>query len=154
MGWNLPTAAELDAERRGKPLTKPSQVERIAKKQARKAEVSKAKGKALRTDRARLSAIREACYERDKGRCRACGLVVQLRDSNPFLVAECDHLKPRSQGGSDELENRATLCLNCHHAKHQALLQITGDPNDTLSFTEYDATSGRTVRTWESGVPQ
>ncbi len=136
------------------PLTKPSKVARIEKKQATKAEVSKARAKSDKADKARLAAIREACWQRDKAQCRACGRQVELYDLNALNMGHAHHLIYRSALGSDELQNRCWLCPRCHEAEHRALLQITGDPDAVLTFKEYDATSGKLLKTWESPVPR
>lgn len=155
MSLNLPTAAELDAERRGKPLTKPSKVARIEKKHETKAAVSKARGKAEKEDLARKAAIREACYVRDHGRCRACEKPVELRHDNWLRLAECHHMKYRSQQGSDELSNRITFCQKCHEDEHKKnKLQVKGDPNDVLHFTALNPETGQVLRVWQSEVPR
>lgn len=49
--------------------------------------------------------VREEMYERDGWRCFECGRSDTLTPH---------HITPRSQGGSDTLENLITLCLDDH----------------------------------------
>lgn len=105
-------------------------------------------------DEARIieDAIREATYKRDAGRCRATGVPLMLHSRNPFLVAHCHHRQYRSAQGSDEMFNRITLSPEAHVAEHDGLLEISGEPNGTLTFTKKDA-YGRILRTWDSPNP-
>lgn len=48
-------------------------------------------------------------FERDEYRCQYCGISV---DS-----PHCDHVFPRSRGGSDEIENLITACPRCNISK-------------------------------------
>ncbi len=48
------------------------------------------------------------CIERD-GKCRMC---------QSTRCLDADHIKARSSGGTDELENLRTLCRSCHHKRH------------------------------------
>jgi len=60
----------------------------------------------------RIEALR-----RDRFRCRAPGC-----GNSRFL--EVHHVKPRSQGGANELENLITLCSGCHRLHHEGRLKI------------------------------
>ncbi len=51
----------------------------------------------------------QAAYERDGRRCRYCGA-----KDRPLTI---DHLVPRSQGGSDFIENLVVCCRNCNSRK-------------------------------------
>lgn len=56
--------------------------------------------------------IVNAVWVMDNGLCRNCkskGLIVPGND--------VDHIKPISQGGSNELSNLQLLCKNCHKQK-------------------------------------
>ena len=53
---------------------------------------------------------RQAVLIRDNCRCRACG----FSDS---LTMEIDHVKPRSLGGLDDLDNLQALCSFCNNTK-------------------------------------
>lgn len=154
MRLNLPTLAEIEQERAGKALTKPSKVARLEKKAETKAAMSKARAKAEKADKARLAAIREACFMRDHGRCRSCNRELELMGVYALKVAHAHHLTYRSQQGSDELSNRCILCPKCHEAEHLGKLEISGDPNGVLRFTERQGESGKAGRTWTSEVPR
>ena len=56
---------------------------------------------------------REATRQRAGGRCE--GRVRGTRCPNPG--GHCDHIKPRSLGGTDELRNLQWLCEPCHSRK-------------------------------------
>ena len=62
----------------------------------------------------------EALIARDGMRCQGCG---REFDSPRYL--ELDHKTPRSEGGSNDLENRALLCGPCNRTKSNTLT-LTG----------------------------
>jgi len=62
-------------------------------------------------------ARRTEVLERDRFRCRAPGC-----DNSRFL--EVHHVKPKSRGGGNELENLITLCSGCHRLHHEGRLKI------------------------------
>ena len=70
------------------------------------------KNKAIRFDlktaagRRKEKAVKDAVWKRDMGVCQLCG-----RD---IMVGEYHHVKFKSQGGGDELENRQLQCFDCH----------------------------------------
>lgn len=51
---------------------------------------------------------KELVYERDQNKCQKCGSVVDLT---------IDHIIPRLQGGSNELDNLQLLCRQCNAIK-------------------------------------
>ena len=53
---------------------------------------------------------KQAVLIRDNCRCRSCG----FSDS---LTMEIDHVKPRSLGGSDDLDSLQALCSFCNNTK-------------------------------------
>ena len=53
---------------------------------------------------------------RDNCRCRACGF------SDSFTL-EIDHVKPRSLGGSDDLDNLQVLCSFCNNTKKNVIIE-------------------------------
>ena len=55
------------------------------------------------------AARRMTVFKRDDYTCRYCGLRVES--------PHCDHVFPRSRGGSDDLENLATACPACNLSK-------------------------------------
>ena len=52
------------------------------------------------------SKYRKKVYERDGGKCDWCGEI-----TNTWTV---DHIVSRCHGGSDDIDNLRTLCLDCH----------------------------------------
>lgn len=58
--------------------------------------------------------LREQVLQRDKCRCRECGIQVILEKG---LMSNIHHIQPRSAGGLDVLENLITLCEPCHVTK-------------------------------------
>ena len=59
---------------------------------------------------------RQDVLNRDNCRCRACG----FSDS---LTLEIDHVKPRSLGGSDSLDNLQALCSFCNNTKKNVRIE-------------------------------
>ena len=71
-------------------------------------------------------ATRQAVLARDGYRCsiRGCG-------NTQFL--EVHHIRPRSEGGSNKLENLAAICSSCHQLLHEKglaspLLRLPEEP--------------------------
>ena len=44
--------------------------------------------------------------------CREC-----IRQGNTTLATICDHIIPKSQGGTDDMNNLQPLCTDCHDEK-------------------------------------
>ena len=63
------------------------------------------KGVCIRKD------LRLAIYLRDDFRCVYC--LADLRDAQPFDIS-LDHIKPQSQGGTNEASNMITACRSCN----------------------------------------
>ena len=55
--------------------------------------------------------MRERVLRRDHGLCQRC-----LRANRVQAGNECHHIKPKAQGGTDDMENLETLCHDCHEA--------------------------------------
>jgi 5-methylcytosine-specific restriction endonuclease McrA len=55
-------------------------------------------------------ANRRAVFERDEYRCRYCGIDVG-EDGH------CDHVIPKSRGGTDDVDNLVTACEQCNCSK-------------------------------------
>lgn len=53
---------------------------------------------------------RQRVFERDNFTCRKCGAYVGLSGI-------CDHIRARSQGGSDDMRNLQCLCRQCSKIK-------------------------------------
>jgi hypothetical protein len=96
---------------------------------------------------------RAEVYARDRGRCRATGVKLLLHGPDPFTVAHIHHIVYRSAGGKDETWNLCVLDPTWHDLEHAGRLDIEGNADATLSFTERD-TKGNIVRVWESECPR
>lgn len=136
----------------GAPLWKPSPLEVAERKAQRKVSRRAAKLALERAEREYQQAIRLQVFIRDGFRCRACDALVKLYSDNPLTVGHAHHVVYRSAGGSDELHNRLLLCAYCHDREHRHLLRITGTPDATVTFEQFNPETGRLLRTWESTV--
>jgi predicted restriction endonuclease len=58
--------------------------------------------------------VRFQVLKRDLYRCQLCGVAAQ---DGPHVRLEVDHIIPRSKGGSDDIENKHTLCFACNRGK-------------------------------------
>lgn len=65
-------------------------------------------------------ARRSEILRRNRFRCQALGC-----NNSRFL--EVHHVKPRSQGGGNELDNLVTLCSGCHRLHHERRLKVLTD---------------------------
>ncbi|MBN2024067.1 MAG: HNH endonuclease [Pirellulales bacterium] len=66
----------------------------------------------------RWRSLRLAVFRRDHWICRACGKACASgRLAAPADRAHCDHVVPKEQGGTDEIDNLQTLCGSCHSRK-------------------------------------
>jgi 5-methylcytosine-specific restriction endonuclease McrA len=73
-----------------------------------------------------VSSWAKECYERDNWHCRSCNRTQSLQPH---------HIKFRSHGGTDTLDNLLTLCWQCHRAVHDGFLKITIDSDlGTIHF--------------------
>lgn len=58
---------------------------------------------------------RKKVYRRDDYKCQNCG---DEGGPNGDIELHAHHIVPKSEGGSDNLSNLATLCYECHNAVH------------------------------------
>ena len=56
--------------------------------------------------------LRKQAMTRDDWLCQPC-----LRKGRATPATECDHITPKSQGGTDDLDNLQAICTDCHKAK-------------------------------------
>ena len=87
-----------------------------------------------------LANLREAVFTRDNYHCRICGKGVE-----DGVILHAHHIRYRSQGGTDRINNLLTVCSRCHTPKNHkpggklyGLQPVTG--------TYKDATFMNTVR--------
>lgn len=57
--------------------------------------------------------LRRSVYARDRHRCTLCG-----RKGGRRLALHAHHIVPLSRGGTNTLDNLATLCGDCHREVH------------------------------------
>lgn len=60
--------------------------------------------------------VRFEIFKRDSFRCQYCGR------SAPDVVLEIDHIKPVSDGGTNDITNLVTSCFDCNRGKSDRLL--------------------------------
>lgn len=63
-------------------------------------------------------ALARSCFRRDNWKCRHCGNCTGLHPH---------HVKYKSAGGADALDNLLTLCAKCHRDVHDRYLKIEAD---------------------------
>jgi 5-methylcytosine-specific restriction endonuclease McrA len=76
----------------------------------------------LRPKRAVSARTRHLVLERDRFCCCDCGA-----SPSTGAVLEVDHTIPIARGGSNELHNLRTLCVDCNRGKSDRLVQYTGN---------------------------
>lgn len=69
--------------------------------------------------------LRFEVFKRDGFSCQYCG------SNPPKVVLECDHIKPVSKGGENEIDNLITACFDCNRGKSN--VELTRVP---LSISE------------------
>lgn len=79
--WNIPTLAEMQAQRRATPKGKPAVLAKAEKKKSREDEAK---------------AFRDAVWKRDGGKCRATGQPLGKSGLDDTKVGEVDHALLRS----------------------------------------------------------
>ena len=57
--------------------------------------------------------LRKTILQRDKGLCQECKRKGRVRAGN-----QCDHIKPKAKGGTDDPSNLEILCKPCHLEKN------------------------------------
>ncbi|MDD5765803.1 MAG: HNH endonuclease [Candidatus Marinimicrobia bacterium] len=60
--------------------------------------------------------IRFEVFKRDGFQCAYCGR------KPPAVILECDHINPKSKGGSNDINNLITACFDCNRGKSNNLL--------------------------------
>ena len=78
-------------------------------------------------------ALRRRVMRRDGGRCRVPGC-------RHAVFTDVHHLRPRSEGGVNTLENLLTLCSAHHRAIHRGELVVEGTLSDGLGFRHAEGT--------------
>jgi len=68
--------------------------------------------------------IRWKAMERDGFKCQYCGYTAP--DGRRWIGLEVHHVKPRCEGGTDDMDNLITLCKECHKKETGELLRRLG----------------------------
>jgi len=63
---------------------------------------------------------REIALKRDNYRCVVCGTTSRQHHAQYGCGLHVDHIRPRRDGGSDNLDNLQSLCCVCHNKKTTA----------------------------------
>lgn len=137
-----------------KPAPGTGRIERYQRRILRRALKMRSQKAEDRAEQARQKLIRLSVYTRDHGRCRAFGVPLKFESDNLLKRSECHHIVYRSAGGTWDTFNLCTLSPKAHRMEHEGLLEVSGNADHTLTFTEFEYRSGtRTfVRTWESAI--
>jgi hypothetical protein len=61
--------------------------------------------------------LRFKVFERDEFTCQYCG------KKPPKVVLEVDHIYPKSKGGTDDILNLITACLDCNRGKRDTIIR-------------------------------
>lgn len=67
-----------------------------------------------------MKSMKERLYERDLGRCRYCGCVLEL------WQATTDHVVPRKEGGRTTMANQVIACPRCNAIKGDRTVEEAG----------------------------
>lgn len=139
----------------GAPFWKPTFHERVRAKEAKRA-AKRAQKRHEELERIRQDQEwRAQAYERDGGRCRATGVWLPLHHPSLMKVAHSHHViwKSQAPGMPDGPHRRITICFKVHEMIHALkCLDVEGDPDHTVTFTERDPETGKVVRQWDSTV--
>lgn len=74
--------------------------------------------------------IRNAVWKKTGGKCYYCGIQTKPfgTDKDSFCI---DHMKPRTDGGGDEIENLFPCCSGCNTSKsNKSLFSWLNEKND------------------------
>ncbi len=72
--------------------------------------------------------IRFEVFKRDGFQCAYCG------KSPPDVLLECDHINPKSKGGTDDINNLITACFDCNRGKSN--ISLDKAPQQLVDNTE------------------
>lgn len=75
--------------------------------------------------------LRHAVFKRDGYRCQEC-----FRGREDGVKLEIDHIIPVAKGGTNEIDNLQTLCMECNRNKHTNEW-IAGETDLTILENEY-----------------
>lgn len=85
--------------------------------------------------------VKRVVFERDNYTCQKCGIVGE--PGNRRGCVQIHHIKPRRDGGTNDIDNLVTLCVDCHKEIGTALgrpaLSPDGIRMDYHSIAMHDA---------------
>lgn len=61
--------------------------------------------------------MRRRIFRRDNYVCQDCGRICVEGDEDEGRWPHCDHIRPKSQGGGEDVDNLQTMCGRCHNIK-------------------------------------
>lgn len=66
-------------------------------------------------------AARRDALQRDCGLCQPC-----MARGHVTQATQVDHIKPKTEGGTDELDNLQSICAQCHNDKSRLEMNRRG----------------------------
>jgi 5-methylcytosine-specific restriction enzyme A len=78
---------------------------------------------------------RKRIMQRDCGLCQEC-----KRNGRVAVGGQCDHIKPKAKGGTDDDSNLEMLCESCHTAKTARDSGKTLKPRETIGLDGWPVT--------------
>lgn len=73
--------------------------------------------------------LRFEVFKRDSFTCQYCG------QTPPDAILEVDHIQPRSEGGSEDINNLTTACFSCNRGKGATpLITIPGKISENIEI--------------------
>jgi hypothetical protein len=93
-------------------------------------EESNGYGRSTRTATSGWDLKRKKTLERDGFECQICGKQGGPKGDRELHV---DHIEPKFEGGTDELENLRILCASCHDQRHGAVRYDFTDSPDSVA---------------------
>ena len=74
--------------------------------------------KKVRLDAENMALLRQAVYDRSMGQCEMMHGKRRCVNIAGWLTGELHHVRHRSLGGSDDMDNCLFICKECHRKAH------------------------------------
>lgn len=92
---------------------------------------AKAKRRKVNQKAAAYAKARALVWERDSGFCRVCGQdAMKLYRGIGFGFGQCHHIRYRSRGGQNNVQNLVLVCVACHDDIHARRVELSGTADD------------------------